>query len=239
MLFPKGNVPFASRQQLADLDRLMVERFNIGVASMMELAGFHVAEFIRLSFPRRRRVAVLVGRGNNGGDGLVAARHLYNKGFFPSVALVRDELGGLPGVHVSAARRVGIPCASGVLAARKVCEEADVVLDALLGYNLRGAPRPPFDAFIEEANRARKRGVPVVACDVPSGVDGDRGPVFSPFVTASHVVFLALPRKGCVSLGAQLFVADIGVPKALYSLIGVEERNYFAQGSILRIENRV
>jgi len=73
----------------------------------------------------------------------------------------------------------------------------------------------------------------IIACDTPSGVDTDKGPIYDLHINASHILFLSLPKIGCKDLKAEKYVADIGVPKDLYKMIGLKAKNYFKKNSII------
>lgn len=224
--------PFVNRQQISELDRLMVERFRIPVSMMMEQAGYRIAEFVRSVNRKNKPVVICVGKGNNGGDGIAAARHLLNFGYEPKLFLVSEDIKGEPLEHLNVARTLGIP-----LIARKNLEEetfgCGTIVDCLIGYNLSGAPRPPFDEVIRIINRS---GKPIISVDIPSGIDTDKGPIHSDYIHATHILFLSLPKIGCLEVGAEKFVGDIGVPKALYPLIGIEAKNYFEKRGIEKID---
>ena len=113
--------------------------------------------------------------------------------------------------------------------------EADLIIDALIGYSLAGAPRGPAAALIELANTS---GQPIVSLDVPSGVDAGSGRVFEPSIKAAATLTLALPKTG---LGASevrerlgdLYLADLSMPSALYRSLGLEVEPLFAEDAVV------
>ncbi len=176
---------------------------------------------------RAPRAVVLAGRGNNGGDGFVCARYLKRLGFAPHV-LVAAEPGDLsPDARANhdACVKARIPLEfhpeapawqPGGSAAR-IAAGADLLIDALLGTGSRGAPRGTVALAIECANGL---GKPVVAIDIPSGLDASTGRLESPSVAASLTVTLALPKRGHVlepgrSRSGEVRVVDIGIPDDL------------------------
>lgn len=235
-------IPYASRMQIAKLDSLMVRRFRIPVAVMMENAGYRMAEFVRQEFPlqkkgqknakKNRRILICAGKGNNGGDGIAAARHLLNFGYSPSLFLITAQLRGEPKMRLDSAKALGITAFTSLARLAKEIKRADIIYDCLIGYNMSGALKEPFGAVIHLLNNA---GKPIIACDLPSGVDADHGALCPVFIKASHILFLSLPKQGCRSFRAKKFVADIGVPKALYPLINIRAENYFGKKTICRI----
>jgi hydroxyethylthiazole kinase-like uncharacterized protein yjeF len=224
-------IPSVTREQIAKLDELMVDYFKIPVVMMMELASYRLAEFIRQRYPEQRRVLLCCGKGNNGGDGIAAARHLLNFGYEPVIFLVSEELKADPATHVEIAKGLDIRILTRFDDLELLLHDVDLVVDCLLGYNLEGGPR---DAFAEAIHTINESGKPVVACDIPSGVDTDEGPIYEPYVRAETILFLSLPKRGCDQLEGEKYVADMGVPAQLYPMIGLQEKNHFAKESIVK-----
>jgi len=220
-------IPSVSRAQIAKLDELMVKRFKIPVQQMMELAGYRLAELVRMQYPDRMRILICCGTGNNGGDGIAAARHLLNFGFSPEIFLLTQKLKPDPENQLRIAQELHISI-------RKKLDtlDYDLIIDCLLGYNIVGEPRPDYSKVIKALNAS---SIPIVACDLPSGIDTDEGVINETYIHADTILFLSLPKKGCDAVKAAKFVADIGVPKALYPSIGIKAENYFAQESIVSI----
>ena len=190
--------------QMIEVDRLMVEDYGILLLQMMENAGRGLAEVARYLLGGDvggRKVVVLVGRGNNGGGGLVAARHLANAGAEVTVALATapDALGDVPEHQRMTLARMGVTGsdqASEPSALPRMMERADLLLDALIGYRLRDAPREPIASFIHAANAAQ---APRLALDLPSGLDGDRGVPLAPTLRADMTLTLAWPKAGLLT----------------------------------------
>ena len=163
--------------EMAAADRLTEERFGIPFGELMERAGAAVAAFVRAQYPEARRVAVLCGTGNNGGDGLVAARALLSAGVRVSVLLLGDEakLGGpaadaLGLLDRSAIALTAIRNDSDALELPALLHGVDVVLDAVVGTGFK----PPLRGVAVAVRDAlRKLSAPVVAVDLPSGWDAD------------------------------------------------------------------
>lgn len=214
-------IPFISREQSTNLDKFMVEH-GVTVEIMMELAGYRIAEFIRDNFSSKD-ILICCGKGNNGGDGLAAARHLKNFDFEPKV-FIADTLNEHAQNYYQIAKNIGIPIVKKVGVHK-------IVLDCLLGYNLKGNPRYPLNNIIEEINENNT----IISVDLPSGVDVDKGVVYDPYVKATHILALSLPKQGAKDFPAEHFVADIGVFKEIYSMINVSADNYFKERSIIGI----
>ena len=187
-------------REMRALDAKAVE-MGIPAAILMENAGRAVADEVERLLPLKGTVAVLAGPGQNGGDGLCAARHLAARGFPVRVLLLgnpakmpreaRDNLAMLENYTVDL-----IEVADQNLALREALArmaDARVVIDALLGTGQAGDARPPMDEAVRWANEA---GAPIIACDIPTGVDADTGSVFNPVINATVTVTMGLPKLG-------------------------------------------
>lgn len=161
------------------------------------------------------RVAVLCGKGNNGGDGIAAARRLRAVGVWPVVCLLADpdELSGDAAVQLRRWRAIGGRVTDSVPDALR---SADVIVDCLLGTGATGAPRAPYDTAIDQLNA---HDAPVVACDLPSGVNADTGAVVAQAVHADVTVSLGAHKRGLALWPArghvgELRLGDIGLDRA-------------------------
>lgn len=228
--------------QMREVDRLMVDEAGITLAQMMENAGRALARVAVDEAGRSARglqVAVMAGSGGNGGGGLAAARRLACWGARVVVWVTHGNLRGVPAQQMAAAQASGVH----VLAAPPGPADLDgthVVLDAVLGYSLAGAPRGAALALVNAAGAARRRGLPVVSLDVPSGLDPDSGEAPGAVVTATHTVTLALPKPGLLTAdGARhtgaLTLADISVPGWIYQQLGVGPAEPFGVSDLVRL----
>lgn len=201
--------------EMAEADRLTIAGGTPGI-DLMENAGRAVAD-AAVAMPQARRVLVVAGPGNNGGDGFVAARHLAERGYEVRVSLVgdRDMLKG------DAARAAERWAGTTVQAAPDAIADCDLVIDALFGAGLdrdvTGLPR----AMIEAMNSA---GIPVIAVDVPSGVNATTGAVMGIAVGAARTVTFFRRKTGHLLLPGRLHcgvvsVADIGIPDSVLATI--------------------
>jgi len=210
--------------EMAELDRRAEEEFGVPTALLMENAGRRVAEVVHaMVSPGGRRCVVLAGKGRNGGDGLVAARHLAVRGWKVDALLLarEDEIKGEARRNMTLAREAGVevmPVTSMALAgARERLSGAAVIIDAVFGTGFHGSPMGLAAQVVEAANAA---SVPVVAVDIPSGVEADSGAVRGAAIAAAATVTMGWPKVGLlVYPGAartgRLYVADIGYPTAL------------------------
>ncbi len=205
---------------MAAIDRRTIAAGTPAVA-LMERAGAQVyaAMLGRYATLAGKKVALVCGAGNNGGDGFVVARLLQEAGGQPRVFLVSasDRLRGDAAVHADRMRAAGVPVveladAGGGLLTRAL-QEADLVVDAVLGTGLTGPPREPAAGVLEELARAL---VPVVAVDLPSGIVADTGAVPGPCARAALTVTFGLPKYGHLFYPGRgycgtLHVTDIGL----------------------------
>jgi len=221
----------------------MIDDFKIELIQMMENAGRNLAHLARTRFlggdPRERRVIVLAGSGGNGGGALVAARRLHNWGGTVVVVLAQPAaaMTAVPAHQLDILRRMGVP----ILATPSVADfpPADVVLDGLIGYSLKGAPQGVVAELIRWANGQR---APVLALDVPSGIDAATGAVYDPAIRATATMTLALPKEGLDGPAMQthvgeLYLADISVPTGLYARapLNIRIEPLFACEEVIRL----
>jgi NAD(P)H-hydrate epimerase len=208
-----GQIPLLTSAQVREVDRLASERFQLPVSWLMEAAGWQVARHCR------KRTLVLCGKGNNGGDGMAAARHLHRWGRLAGVACLQPErLSGPAAEQAAALRAIGIEIAS-----EPDFSGAQVVLDALLGT---GLSRPPEGAVADWIQAVNGSGMRVVSVDVPSGLDADSGRAEGACVNAALTVTLGLPKAGLLTgdgpaRAGEVWVADIGVPFEAYAELGI------------------
>lgn len=213
-------------EEMRKLDRHVIDVIGIPAVVLMENAGREVANEIQAFSERtkgsskRPRWLVLVGKGNNGGDGLVAARHLIEAGFEVALVLVEVLADLTDGtwktdavLQLEISVRSGIPTLLYPLQSID-WQRYDGIVDGLLGTGSKGAPREPYAALIREANTS---GLPIVAIDIPSGLDADTGAIYEPCIRATLTVALAFLKCGLVQypgvdVAGQVVVSPIGIP---------------------------
>ena len=230
-------IPPISTQQMIEVDRLMMEEFGIQLIQMMENAGKNLAELSRRMLGgdvRAKRIAVLCGAGNNGGGGMVAARHLHNWGsdVMLKVFSTPGETKNIPAHQLHILEVMGISDKDTI-----DLNTTDLIIDAMIGYGLTGDPRGIIANWITRINDA---GRPVLALDTPSGLDTTTGIPGNPCVCASATLTLALPKTGLVAAEAlayvgDLYLADISVPPQLYDKLGIEIPSIFTHDTIVNI----
>jgi NAD(P)H-hydrate epimerase len=221
-------VPSVTAGQMREVDRVAVAEYGLGILQMMENAGRSLALVARALMPGGGApVVVLAGGGGNGGGGLCCARHLANHGVQVTVVLDRDweDLSGAARAQYRTLRASGL-CASPSAELPRLLPDARLVIDALIGYSLRGAPRGLVAEMIEVCNRL---ATCVLALDVPSGVDATSGASPGVIVKADHVLTLALPKTGLANVEAEIRLADIGIPRQVFSQIGIAYDSPFGE----------
>ena len=218
-------LPVLTAGEMRDVDARATRDFGVPVALLMERAGAGALAAMERHFGDLHgfRIAVVCGRGHNGGDGFVLARRLAERGADVRTALVtaRDALEGVVAEKARDLVERGGPldeqatpeAIEGFLAATRW----DFVVDALLGTGSRGAPAGVFAAAVRAIGAARARGARVVALDFPTGLDADTGASHDPCVEADlTVTFAALKRAHVLYPGRRrcgaIEVADIGIP---------------------------
>jgi len=210
-------VKVITADEMREIDRISIEEYGIPGIVLMERAGLAVALKVKEFYPDKK-ILVLCGGGNNGGDGLVAARNLHNRGFKVSVLIFakKNSLSPDCNAQYQIAKKIGIP-----VEFRKDLNERDVhgavLIDAVFGTGLsrpvKGSLAGVF-AFINDSD------VPVVAVDVPSGISSDTGEILGEAIMADYTVTFGLAKRGHLLYpGAEytgrLFVEDIGFPAKL------------------------
>jgi NAD(P)H-hydrate epimerase len=225
-------VPAVTAAQMREVDRIAVEDIGLGILQMMENAGrnlaLHVMAMLGGDEPGQRRgITIVVGAGGNGGGGLCCARHLHNRGFEVHLVLDRepDALRGAAGRQLQILRATGLqPVVPAD--AEDAIRGAQLVVDALIGYSLRGAPRGRAAELIALCNRQADR---VLSLDVPSGLDATTGESPGMVVQPERTLTLALPKTGLHGAPGELYLADIGIPPAVYERLGLAYQSPFGK----------
>ena len=210
--------------EMAQVDRRAIEEIGVPSLVLMENAAIGVADALAERYPDAQSAAVFCGPGNNGGDGLAIARHLDARGYRCRVILVTR--GGRPkgdaGIQLEILEKLGHTVESlgpddDVDALLAACADLDLLVDALFGT---GLSRPLEGHFADLVRGLERLPSPIVAVDIPSGLDGSRGETIGPHVEADLTVTFAAPKLAHVFAPAaeavgELVVADLGVPDFL------------------------
>jgi NAD(P)H-hydrate epimerase len=212
-------------EQVRELDRIAIEELGIPGETLMERAGIAAFDELRRTWPAARRLSIVCGPGNNGGDGFVLARHAAAAGYTVQVALLGDagRLRGAAGTACQRVRDSGLEIQAYTAAS---LDGADAIIDALFGTGLAREVQGAWAACIKDMNRSP---APVLAMDIPSGLNADTGRVLGVCVSAElSVSFIGL-KQGMFTGDARnccgrVVFDDLGVPAALYERVTASVR---------------
>jgi len=225
--------PIVSREQIRRIDRLAIEQYGMMGLVLMENAGRNAAAVIRDNYGPTGSVLIFCGPGNNGGDGFVIARHLYNAGWSVRVVLAGEPTRMTPDAKANhaiiQAMRLSTSVAPDAATQQGLAASIrgdDVVVDALLGTGFRGEVRSPTAELIHALNASAKRAM--IAVDVPSGLDCNTGAASNATIQADLTITFVAAKKGFTIASARSYVgrvvvADIGAPRGLLDEVLAEE----------------
>lgn len=224
--------------QMHEVGRLLVEEYGIAPLQTMENTGRSLARLVTRLLDgdvSERSIVVLAGRGNNGGGGLAAARHLLNRGAWVQVVCgaAPEEYTGVAAQQLASLQWMG--------AALAWAEEGwelppcDLIVDAIFGCGLVGAPHGKAATLIE---LAKSSPAAIVSLEGPSGVDLESGELYTPHIVAAATLALGLPKQGVMvepgrSACGAMFVGEIGVPPELYARLGLEVGALFGRDTVV------
>jgi len=212
-------------QQIREIDRKAIEENNLSGLILMENAGSRIFQSLKNIYPdlRLKKIIIFAGSGNNGGDGFVVARHLYNYGVKVKVFLLApfNKVIGEAGENLNTINKMGVELIEAETTKleeiQRTIQNSDLIIDAILGTGLQGKVTGLKAKIIDLINIANKE---VLAIDVPSGLDTDTGKIEGPCIKATHTITLALPKIGLLifpgaSYAGKVTVEDIGIPSYL------------------------
>ena len=215
------------RDEVREIDRKAIEEYEIPGIILMENAGRNAAEEVLKMLPGadKARVVIFCGKGNNGGDGFVIARHLYNKGVDVSVYLTTEVARVLSDGDASTNLKILVSMnleikelqGEHIGESGKALHDCNVIVDAIFGTGLRGEVREPARTLIAKINET---DIPVVSVDIPSGLSCDDGVVLGAAVKATKTVTFVAAKTGFFQACGkeyigELIVSDISVPREL------------------------
>ncbi|GAB4264276.1 NAD(P)H-hydrate dehydratase [Thermincola ferriacetica] len=213
-------------EEMQNLDKLTIDQVGIPGVVLMENAGLQVVKVIKeiLGEVPGKQVAVFAGKGNNGGDGFVIARHLLNMGAEVKVLLNGEpaDITGDAKVNLNILQNMGqkiftINNSNSLNIVKLTLVYTDLIVDAVFGTGFKGAVNDHMGKIISLINES---GKPVVAVDIPSGLEANTGQVHGPCIRATHTVTFGLPKLGLTihpgkEYAGQLHIADISIPPDL------------------------
>jgi NAD(P)H-hydrate epimerase len=212
-----------TRKQLQKIDRLATEKYGIPSIILMENAGRAAAEeTLKLIHKKTARIIVICGKGNNGGDGFVMARHLHNKNYKVSVIYLGDindrkSRSVATDINLNIVRKLGIQMYTLNRNIPRLLKSADIIIDAIFGIGLTRKIQGPLKELIAQINSLNK---PVLAVDIPSGLDTDSGRPLGIAIKAKMTVTFGYPKIGFKNKESRRYtgkviVVDISLPNNL------------------------
>lgn len=218
-----------STEEARSVDRYTSKELGVPSETLMQNAGKAVAEKAKEMFAASgsKSIIVLCGKGNNGGDGYAAAELLVSEGFdccFVST-VAQDKISGDAKIFHDHCTKAGLEITYETTPDDINISDYDLILDGLLGTGIKGQVRPDTAQWIEEINSAN---IPVLAIDIPSGINGDSGEVMGIAVQADATVTMGFLKHGLVmepgaSLSGEITVADIGYPYRAFDILEAEK----------------
>lgn len=244
----KIKIPHLSTAQMVEVDRLMMDKYHIELIQMMENAGrclavLAVKQFLKKKL-KNKRVIVLAGSGGNGGGALVCARRLRNWGAEVDVYLSggEEKMSPIPLHQLRILQKMGLKIKPGSELPNS--KTADLVIDGLIGYSIKGAPAGQAREMIDWVNG---QTAPVLSLDTPSGLDLTTGKAYNPTVHAAATLTLALPKQwlfeeSALPFRGELYLGDISVPPELYAAPSLRLKvkpKLFAKSDVVKIAPQV
>lgn len=190
-------------EEMLALENIASEKYGVSVNQMMHQAGKSLHDFVVSELPGVKKVLVLAGKGNNGGDALVAGDMLLASGY--EVRSIRVEAPFPEDFNFS---------------------QFDLIIDGLFGFSLKGNPRFPMNEIIEQINCST---VEILAVDVPSGLDVYSGKIMDPTVMATYTLSLGMLKKGLKEnpdYSGKIYLANLGIPTEAYTENGVDAPDF-------------
>ena len=220
--------------EMRQIDQDTIEGIGIPGIVLMETAGSAIVGAIKQHYPTAQRIGILVGKGNNGGDGLVIARQLAHTGHDVHTFLVSpaDSFTGEAEINLQIVKRLGLQIEEiltdtgfyGTGTVSTTLANCELLIDAIFGTGLRGAIRDPIARLIDAINSI---STPILSVDLPSGLDADTGNPLGICVQADRTVTIGLPKRGLLvhpgaELAGELEVVDIGFPEQVVDAQGIK-----------------
>jgi hydroxyethylthiazole kinase-like uncharacterized protein yjeF len=219
-------------KQMAKVDDLMMNHYSISLVQMMENAGLGLAMMASkvINYNKKKKIVVLVGKGNNGGDGLVCARHLDNFGYKVCVVLSSSLSRKISLQQLKILKKIKVPVYNyNNKKIEKIINGSDLIVDTLLGYNVKGNPYGTIKTLIELANKSKGK---ILSVDLPSGLDPDSGKAYNPCIKANYTLTLSYPKKGLLTkkgrkYSGKLYLSYLSIPRDLGKKMKINfERDY-------------
>jgi NAD(P)H-hydrate epimerase len=231
-------IPAITAEQMREVDRIAIQETGPNLYQMMENAGRSLAAVTLETLQELSekplldaQILILAGSGGNGGGGITAGRHLANAGFRTKLCLTApDSLSGVPAEQLALYRHTG---GTEISPAEALYFRADIIIDAMVGYSLKGSLRGITRELALAANQSQ---APIVALDVPSGVNATTGEVHDVAIAPLKTLTLALPKTGMNKHNSgELLLADLGIPQETYRRAGITFISPFEGSAVVPI----
>jgi len=232
-------VKLLGQQEAIDLDQELFNQYKFSVDQLMELAGLSCAHAIAKSFPGGGNIIVCCGPGNNGGDGLVAARHLQLLGYNPSIFYPKRTDKELYNNLVNQCRMMDIEFVENLPDSSCLDNDYKVVVDALFGFSFK----PPVrESFLPVLATLRSTKTPLAAIDIPSGWSVEEGPPSdgtTPCLRPSLLISLTAPKKCAAHFdGPHHYLGGRFVPRALAAKYALNLPDYPGTETCVKLESK-
>jgi len=214
----------ATALEMQNIDKRARDEFGIPTLLLMENAALGITRIVedKLGSVKEKKITVISGKGNNGGDGLAAARLLYNRGARVCIYLLSepDAIAGDAATNLNIALKMGIELHStgnyDLRTMKSVINHSHVIIDAILGTGLSSPIKGEYSEIIEMINHSQR---PVIAVDIPTGINSDTGEVMGIAVKAADTITFAIPKRGHLlypgsDYTGKLYIVDISIPNA-------------------------
>ena len=213
-----------SAEEMREIDQRAIDKYGIPGLVLMENAGWRVVQVIEqiLESVIGKRVTIFAGKGNNGGDAFVVARHLKNMGAQVKILITCEtkEITGDAKINLDILEKMDLKVypllnANSLNIVKVALISTDLVIDGIFGTGFKGAVNKYTGKIFDLINQSDK---PIVAIDIPSGVEANTGKVLGPCIKADHTVTMALPKIGLLlepgaSFTGNLYIGDISIPQ--------------------------
>ena len=211
-----------STKEIYEIEKLTQKKFGISNLILMENAGRATAEVIKELFEnlKEKKIVVICGKGNNGGDGFVTARYLFNWGANVKVYFMGhpEEFKGISFTNFNILCKMCINVSECGKIDRRMLERVDLIVDGILGIGLKGEVRGEARDLIRKINESKKK---VLSIDIPSGLNADTGEIMGEAVKADITVSFGFAKKGFYTgegprVCGEIEIVDIGYPRYFY-----------------------
>lgn len=238
------SVTYLSQREAAEVDEILMGPLGFSVDQLMELAGLSVAASIAEVYKSGEysRILVICGPGNNGGDGLVAARHLHHFGYKPFVCYPKRTAKALYTGLVTQLESLAIPFLSVEDLPLSLSDDFHLIVDAMFGFSFHGSPRPPFDDLIQRlvsfhsVENAPQRKPAIISVDIPSGWHVEEGDVSGHGIKPDMLVSLTAPKLCAKKFnGPHHFLGGRFVPPSIKDKYGLKLPPYPGTSMCVRI----